>query len=244
MGTHTKKSPLWLPTTLGFALLLLAACGETKIETGDNSRDGITITATGEAEAVPDLMRANFSATGSAKTSEEALKVANFGADAVRKVLKDAKIPEKDYSTPGLYVNPEYNYTQNGQELIGYRATQAFEVVFRDLEEAGPLIDAIVANGGNAVSVNGTSLEVSDTGKASESARKDAVAKARAKAEAYADLFDVKIGELRYVQETSAPVGPVFDGRVAGAAKESGTTIDPGVTKIQVSIEARWSIED
>jgi len=244
MGIHTKKSPIWLPVTLGFSLLLLTACGETRIEAGDNSRDGITISATGEAEAVPDMMRANFSVTGSAKTSEEALKIANVGADAVRKVLKDAKIPEKDYSTPGLYVNPEYNYTQNGQELIGYRATQAFEVVFRDLEKAGSLIDEIVANGDNAVSVNGTSLEVSDTGKAAESARKDAVAKAQAKAESYADLFGVEIGELRYVQETSAPIGPAFDGRVAMADKESGTAIDPGVTKIRVSIEASWSIED
>jgi len=227
------------------AALFLAGCGDTHVTAGDAAaRDGITVTAVGEAKATPDTLRASLTASGSGATSEAALEQANQAAEAVRKALDDADVPEKDYSTPGLYVNPEYNYTQQGQELIGYRATQAFDIVFRDIENAGGVIDAIIAKSGNGVSVNGTSLEVSDTGVAAEAARKDAVAKAKAKAESYADLLGVDLGEVIYVQETSAPSGAVFDGRVAAAPKEAGTEIDPGTQNITVAVEIRWSLRD
>lgn len=225
------------------AALLLVGCGDTHVTAGDAAtRDGITVTAVGEAEATPDTLRVSLTASGSGATSEAALDQANRAADAVRKALDEADVPEKDYATPGLYVNPEYNYTQRGQELIGYRATQTFDIAFRDIENAGGIIDAIIASSGDGVSINGTSLEVSDTGEAAEAARKDAVAKAKAKAESYAELLGVEIGEVLYVQETSAPSGVVFDGRVAAGPKEAGTEIDPGTQNITVAVEIRWSL--
>jgi len=239
------RSNAFLPAVVLTAGALLVGCGDTHIDAGvGDTRDGITVTAVGEAEATPDTLRASLTASGTGTTSEIALENANRAAAAVREALDDAGVPEKDYSTPGLYVNPEYNYTQRGQELIGYRATQVFEVVFRDIENAGGVLDVIVAKSGDGVSINGTSLEVSDTGGAVEAARKDAVAKAKAKAESYADLLDVEIGEVRYVQETSAPGGMVFDGRVSAAPKEAGTEIDPGTQKITVAVEIRWSLRD
>jgi len=240
------RSNSLLPAVVLTAAVLLAGCGDTHIDAdGGDTRDGITVTAVGEAEATPDTLRASLTASGSGPTSEAALENANRAAAAVREALDDAGVPKKDYSTPGLYVNPEYNYTQQGQELIGYRATQAFEVVFRNIEKAGAALDAIIAKSGDGVSINGTSLEVSSTGGAAEAARKDAVAKAKAKAESYANLLGVEIGEVRYVQETSAPSGVIFDGRAAGAApKEAGTEIDPGTQKVTVVVEIRWSLRD
>lgn len=239
------RSNALLPALVLTAGVLLAGCGDTHIDAdGGGTRDGITVTAVGEAEATPDTLRASLTASGNGPTSEIALENANRAAAAVREALEDADVPERDYRTPGLYVNPEYNYTQQGQELIGYRATQAFEVVFRDIESAGGVLDVIIAKSGDGVSINGTSLEVSDTGGAAEAARKDAVAKAKAKAESYADLLNVEIGEVQYVQETSAPSGMILDGRVAAAPKEAGTEIDPGTQKITVAVEIRWSLRD
>lgn len=239
------RSNTLLPAAMLAAGVLLAGCGDTHINAGGGDvRNGITVTAVGEAEATPDTLRVNLTASGSDTTSEAALEKANRAAAAVREALSDAGVPEKDYATPGLYVNPEYNYTQQGQELIGYRATQTFEIVFRDIEKAGGVIDVIVQKGGDGVSINSTSLEVSDTGAATEAARKEAVAKARAKAESYAELLGVEIGKVLYVQETSAPSGVLYDGRAAAAPKEAATEIDPGTQKVSVSIEIRWSLRD
>lgn len=235
----------WIVLAVVGAIVLLAGCTKTTVVSPSAAgEDGITVSASGKAEAVPDRMRASIAASGVAKTSEEALEVANSAAKAIREALDEGGVEERDYSTQALYVNPEYNYTQRGQEIIGYRATQVFEIVFKDIEKAGEILDKIIASGGNNVSVSGTSLEISDTGEASAAARKEAIEKAREKAEQYAELLGAELGEVIYVREQQGG-GVVFDGRLAAGApsEKIGTEINPGEQTVSVDIEVRWAIK-
>jgi uncharacterized protein YggE len=201
------------------------------------------VQATGSTEEVPDAVQLSLSVSVLAETSEAALAAASSTAATVREVLIDQQVAETDVATQTLAVNPEYSYTETeGQKIVGYRATQIFEVLIRDAENAGDMVDLLVSRGGANLSINSTSPILLNATAGAVTAREDAVKKAREKAEAYADLLDVELGELVYVTEVVAPSN-VFVGAKSDAMAESAApTIDLGTQLVTVTIEVRWKV--
>lgn len=223
--------------------IALSACGET-VNIGENGvAQGITVQATGTADVVPDAVRVSLAVSVLAETNDVALAQASASADAVRQTLLDMKIDEADFATQGLSVNPEYTYTEaEGQKIVGYRATQVFDVLVRDAENAGAVIDAVIAKGGVNVSVNSTYPVVEDATAGAESAREDAVEKARAKAEAYAELIGVELGDIVYLTEINAPTNVVAAKSSDAMAEGAATQIDLGTQEVTVTVEVRWKL--
>ncbi|MEY3615690.1 MAG: hypothetical protein RLZZ518_691 [Actinomycetota bacterium] len=223
------------------SVFVLSACGET-VNIGDDAlAQGITVQATGVADVVPDAVRLSLSVSVLAESGEIALSQASTTADLVRSTLKDVGIAEADVATQTLSVNPEYSYTESeGQKLIGYRAFQVFDVLIRDAENAGAVVDALVAVGGANLSINSTYPVVDDATSGAEQARKDAVEKARAKAEAYAELLGVELGDLVYLTELAAPSNVSVMGKADVMAESAATVIDLGTQEVTVTVEVRW----
>lgn len=230
------------------AVVVLAGCGADRetVVVKDSSSRGVTVQATGTAMAVPDAVRMNLTVTVLADTSKNALSQASEVADKVRKALTDNGVKEKDIATQTVSVYPEYNYPQSGvQTLTGYRATQSFEVVIHKADTAGAVLDAVVAAGGDLVQIGGVTPVVLETSDAANKARAEAIANARAKAEDYAKLLDLKLGSVEYVTEISAPMSirsSFASGDDSGKA-ESPTEINLGEQQITVTVEVRWSIK-
>ena len=224
--------------------IALSACGET-VNIGENGvAQGITVQATGTADVVPDAVRVSLAVSVLAETNDVALAQASASADAVRQTLLDMKIDEADFATQGLSVNPEYTYTEaEGQKIVGYRATQIFDVLVRDATNAGAVIDAVISKGGVNVSVNSTYPVVEDATAGAESAREDAVAKARAKAEAYAELIGVELGDIVYLTEINAPTNVVVAKSSDAMAEGAATQIDLGTQEVTVTVEVRWKLD-
>ena len=224
--------------------IALSACGET-VNIGENGvAQGITVQATGTADVVPDAVRLSLAVSVLAETNDVALAQASASADAVRQTLLDMKIDEADFATQGLSVNPEYTYTEaEGQKVVGYRATQIFDVLVRDATNAGAVIDAVVSKGGVNVSVNSTYPVVEDATAGAESAREDAVAKARAKAEAYAELIGVELGDIVYLTEINAPTNVVAAKSSDAMPEGAATQIDLGTQEVTVTVEVRWKLD-
>lgn len=224
--------------------IALSACGET-VNIGENGvAQGITVQATGTADVVPDAVRLSLAVSVLAETNDVALAQASASADAVRQTLLDMKIDEADFATQGLSVNPEYTYTEaEGQKVVGYRATQIFDVLVRDATNAGAVIDAVVSKGGVNVSVNSTYPVVEDATAGAESAREDAVEKARAKAEAYAELIGVELGDIVYLTEINAPTNVVVAKSSDAMAEGAATQIDLGTQEVTVTVEVRWRLD-
>ncbi|MGA1170009.1 MAG: SIMPL domain-containing protein, partial [Ilumatobacteraceae bacterium] len=209
--------------------LVLAACGETVNIGDDGVAESITVQAVGTADVVPDSVRLSLTISVVSDSNEDALSLAASAADRVRGVLTDSGVATADIATQTLTVNPEYSYTEaEGQKIIGYRASQVFDVLIRDAEGAGAVVDAVVAAGGADVSINYTSPVVEDATASAVAARKDAVAKARAKAEEYAALLDVELGDVLYLTEVSSPNNVVIGAKADAAAESLGTTVDLG----------------
>ena len=230
--------------TVVVSALFLVCCGET-VNIGENGvAQGITVQATGTADVVPDAVRLSLSVSVMADTSETALSRVAISADAVRAALLKAGIDDADIATQTLAVNPEYTFTDaEGQKLIGYRATQVFDVLVRDAENAGAVVDAVVRAGGDAVAVNSTTPVLDDATDGATAARQDAVEKARAKAEEYAKLLGVELGDLVFLTELSAPTNIFVGAKSDAVSSESSTpVVDLGTQEITVTVEVRWQL--
>jgi uncharacterized protein YggE len=204
---------------------------------------GITVQASGVSDVVPDAVRLSLSVSVLADTSETALAEASLVADEVRDVLAARQVAEADIATQTLTVNPEYSYTEaEGQKIVGYRASQVFDVLLRDSENAGGVVDLLVSRGGESLSINSTYPVLLDATAGSVSAREDAVKKARAKAEAYADLLGVELGELVYLTEVTAPTNVVVGAKSDAMAESAPPVIDLGTQQVTVTIEVRWKV--
>ena len=202
----------------------------------------ISVSSTGTVKVTPDAVRLNASVSAIAKVSKDALSNANIAASKFRSAILANGIDKKYLSSTTLTVYPEYNYTQDaGNVLIGYRASQSFEVIIRNAAKAGEIVDAVVASAGDALYINGVTPFVYDNTKATEAARVSAVKNAKAKATSYAKLLGVKIGKIINLQESSAPSS--YPISMTQAKSDAGATeIDLGQQDISVSVSTKWAI--
>ena len=223
---------------------VLVGCGDT-VNVGDNGvSQGITVQATGVADVVPDAVQVSLSVSVVAEANDVALSQVATTAEVVRTTLEQLGIDAADIATQSVSVNPEYSYTEaEGQKIVGYRASQTFDVLVRDASAAGAVVDALVAAGGANLSINATIPVVNDSTAAAQAARDDAVAKARVKAEEYAKLLDVDLGDLVYLTEISAPTNITIGAKADVMAESASTVIDLGTQEVTVTVEVRWQID-
>ena len=202
----------------------------------------LTVSAEGSVKVTPDAVKVTGQVTVVDGTNAGALAKANTSSAAVRKALVANGVSTKDIATTSLTVYPEYNYTQDkGSVQIGYRASQSFTVVVKNASNAGAVVDAIAAAGGDYLQLQGVSPFVLDNTKATESARAAAVKNAKAKAASYAKLMGVKLGKVNYLTEGGATYNPPVYG-VMKAAADSATVIDLGTQDVSVSISVQWAL--
>lgn len=245
-----RSSRILVGALVGIASLSLAGCS---IGGGDTytgvpvGSDGVTVQGTGSVKVVPDGVAFSFAVTVIAESTQAAVASVADAADKARTALRDADVDEKDIATQSASVYPEYTYSSDGtQTLKGYRATQNFAVTLRDTDQAGSVVDAVVAAAGDAVQINSVTPVLIDTTDATNDAREKAIDNAKDKAEDYADLLDVDLGDVLVVTEVSAPSGvtPILardSGMVEGGAK---TQIDLGVQEVSVTVEVRWALSN
>jgi uncharacterized protein YggE len=203
----------------------------------------INVSATGSVKVSPDTVRINATVTFVGTTSAEAQSAITKTASAVRDALKSNGVETKYIKSRTVTIYPEYNYTTDkGSVLIGYRASQSFEIIVRNAVNAGTVVDAIVAAGGDKMNLEGVTPFVFDDTVATSAARTDAVTRAIAKAKHYAQLLGVKLGTVTSLEETGSPSAyPIM---MAMAKADSGATqIDLGQQDVSVSVTVKWSLK-
>ena len=225
------------------AISLLAVLAGGAVASSANAAERfIGVSATGTVKVKPDTVRLNATVAVVAGANKDALAGASASATKLRTALGANGIIPSYIKSNTLTVFPEYNYTADkGSTLAGYRATQSFEVIIRNASNAGTVVDAVVAAGGDSLAIDGVTPYVYDNTSATEKARVDAVARAKAKATSYARLLGVKLGKVTYLEESSSP--SPFPTMMAMAKSDAGATqIDLGQQDVSISIVARWSI--
>ena len=228
------------------ASLGLALVGSLLIASGANAAATdryISVSASGTIKVKPDAVRLNLTVSTVSATSATALATANAASTKVREALTANGITAQYLKSAKLSTFPEYNYTAaGGSVLIGYRASQSFEVIVRNAANAGVIVDAVVAAGGDALVVDGVTPYVYDDTEATQTARTAAVKKAKTKAASYAKLLGVKLGSVIFLEESTSGSSYPYMMAMAKSADSSATVVDLGQQDVTVSVSTKWSI--
>ena len=205
----------------------------------------LDITATGEVTRVPDLALISAGVVTRSATAGGAIQQAATRMSRVREALRQAGIADRDIQTSNISLNPEYTYGQNQPpKLNGYSASNTVTVRFRDIENAGKILDALVKEGANQIS--GPNLTIDRPEAALDEARAKAVAEGRARADLYARSLGMRVVKIVSVSESggSYPVPPPMPMYArAEAAQAADSKIDAGEQKLQVTVSMTFELQ-
>ncbi|MGH3249160.1 MAG: SIMPL domain-containing protein [Trebonia sp.] len=204
---------------------LAAATGSTRI----------TVTGTGTVTCTPNQLVLNMGVQVSGSSVGAALGSANDAVSRVTAALRAHGVAAADIQTSGLSIWP--NYPNNSQVPSGYGVSESLTATLNRVSVAGAQIDAAVHAGGNATTVSGISLNLTDDSALLASARARAVADAEAKATQYAKALGQPLGSvLSVTDQSSAQPLPQFAASSAAAGKS--VPVSPGTQQLSVSVTA------
>jgi uncharacterized protein YggE len=205
----------------------------------------LDINATGEVTRVPDLAVINAGVVTRSTTAGGAIQQAATRMARVREALRQAGIADRDIQTSNITLEPQYTYANNQPpKLNGYSATNQLSIRFRDIENTGKILDALVAQGANQI--NGPNLTIDKPEAALDEARAKAVAAARARADLYARSLGMRVVRVVSVSESggSYPVPPPMPMYArAEAAQAADSKIEAGEQKLQVNLAVTFELQ-
>jgi len=191
----------------------------------------ISVTGNGTIETVPDRVTFSFTVTTQADTAKAALAKNGAAADAVAAALQGAKLQTSD-----VMLQPQLN--DAGTAVLGYTASTTVTAE-TELAKAGPLVDAAVDAG--ATGVSGPSWSRSDYNALYRQALQNAVADAKAKAQALADSGNLTLGSITAMTEG----GGVQPLPFASAATDGGVAkLEPGTQTVDASVSVTFAALD
>lgn len=203
---------------------------------------GITVSGLGTVTLTPDLATIVIGVQSQASTAAKAQSAASKAMNRVIAAMGAQGIADVDMKTQWVSLQPQYNYGTNSsaRTITGYRATQSLSIKVRKIDTTGAVIDAAVAAG--ATQVSGIGFSVADQSAATAQARTAAMNDARQRAEALAKAAGVTLGALRSVTEAVSSPPVRYYGISDLAAPEASTTVQPGTTDVNVSVQATFAI--
>jgi uncharacterized protein YggE len=207
----------------------------------------LDVTAVGRVTATPDVatVRAGVvtqDATAATAVAQNAQRMAQ-----VVKALRAAGVAARDIATSNVGLAPQYRYTDNQPPVVtGYQATNSVTVRFRDIAASGAVLDALVTSGANQI--DGPAMSLSKPDAALDTARTDAVARARARAELYARAAGLRIDRIVSISENGendggSPTPPMMFRARAMAAQDAATVVLPGETDVTVTLAVRFLLK-
>jgi hypothetical protein len=206
----------------------------------------LDVVATGEVTRVPDIARISSGVVTTAPTASAALEQNARQMASVRAALRRAGVADRDIQTSAINLFPDYRQDEKGMgtpQIVAYRASNELTVKFRDIANAGRILDALVAQGANQI--NGPMLAIDRPEAALDEARVKALANARTRAELYAKALGKRVGRVLAVSEAGANYGgPVAMMRRGMAMGESASTqVEPGEQVLAVSLSVSFELE-
>ena len=203
----------------------------------------ITVTGSGSAAAVPDLVTLTLGVETRRETAAKAYDDAGKSASAVAAGLRSAGVADADLRTSGLNLRADLVWVEGqGQKVTAYVASTTLHVGIRSHGDAPAAIAAAVAAGGDDIRINGMEQGHADpsrvTGQAQEAAWHDAVARA----EQYATLASARLGSVVSISQQPAKSGPIPLGGMVRASYAEALPVEAGESVVSVSVTVEWEL--
>jgi uncharacterized protein YggE len=211
----------------------------------------ISVSATGEVWAKPDLALINLTVVNEAKTVAEALSENTERMNKVISFIEEQGIEEKDIKTTSFNIYPRYEwhkdteiYPEGERVLVGYEVIQNLQVKIIDMAKIGEIIQGATDAGANQI--GDLQFTIDDQDEFKKQAREQAIEKAKTKAKELASQLGVKL--IRISNFTESSVLPSFyvleKAEALGMGGEApAPQIETGENKIEVTVSITYEIK-
>jgi hypothetical protein len=180
-----------------------------------------------------------------APQAEAALRDNAQRMERVRGALRRLGIADRDIQTGTISLNQDYERPPEPRvgrpQPSGYVASNQLTIRFRDIANAGRIIDALVAEGVN--NVQGPMFGLTNQAAALDEARTKALGVARARADLYARTLGTRVRRIVSVSETGQH-GIIVTGEARGAmVMDASTRIEPGEQLVSTSLTVTFELD-
>lgn len=207
----------------------------------------VHVTGAGSVTAEPDIATIYLGVSVEKETVEEAREEAASAMTAVIDALKDNGIADRDIQTENFSIYPQYDYTEEGRILRGYRVNNTVNARVRVLDSLSDIIDDATTAGGDIVVVNSIQFMIEDPTPLQAQARTLAVKDAQVKAQILAEAGGVTLGKPITITETSRsavpPIAFAEEAEFAADSARTSTPIQAGELTVTVNITVVYEIE-
>jgi len=207
----------------------------------------ISVSGEGIVRVQPDMATLRFGVVTTADDPEEARRANATAAAAVLNAVRALGVPENKIQLEVLRLQPrrEYNDELRRYEEKGFEATRIVAVVLEDLEKLPDLVARVVQEGANRL--ESVAYDLKDRDAARDAALREAVTKARAKAQLIAATLGVELGSVQRVDEQgfSFPRPMVRMAEFAMAKDQAAPEPDAyaaGEIEVQANVQAAFEI--
>jgi uncharacterized protein len=228
--------------------LALAGCGSGSdrvdprgVEHGETL---LSLSATGEAEAVPDVATIMIGVETFGADAKAANEANSRKAAEIAKALEEFGVADRDIQTANLSLSRIDYGKRKGQ----FQASNTLTVRLSDVPKAGEAVAAATTAGANVLS--GPSLQIDDPEKANRGAYIAAYKAARTRAEAYAEAAGMEISRVLAIRDggqSGSPPPPYAMAEMAADAAAISVapppSIRPGVTRTSVTVQVDFALE-
>ena len=245
-----KRYNYWFLAIGTLLILALTACDvniASEVLSSSTTDRAIHVTGSGSVTGEPDIATLDLGVSAEKETVAEAREEAASAMTALIASLKANNVAEKDIKTENFSIHPQYDYTDSGRILRGYRVNNTVRAKIRELATLSDVIDAAAAAGGNSIVINSIQFMIDDTTPLQTQARSLAVKDAEAKAQTLAESSGVTLGEPITITESTYFEGPPIPFATAEAAFDdaarTATPIVAGELTVTVNVTVVYEIE-
>jgi len=223
-------------------LLLAAPVSRAADSQGEDGPRTVTVRGEGMAAAVPDVAEITAGVMNQAERASEAMTTTAQQIAGLIATLQDFGIAARDIETGRLSLQPVYPRQPRDQSTppvpVAFRAESSVTLRLRQLDQAGALLDLLLASQVNRI--DGIRFSIADPAPLLDAARRKAMADARHRAELYAGEAGAALGPVLAIQESEAlPPRPVL--RSAMMA-EAASPIAPGESEVRAVISVTFAL--
>ncbi|MET0183180.1 MAG: SIMPL domain-containing protein [Caulobacterales bacterium] len=210
---------------------MLGACGDPTL---------LTVNASASTRTAPDLAIVSLGVIARGANARAAQEAQSTRMDAVLEAARAAGVAAADVQTVGYSLEPQYAYVRGAAPRItGYVSRNIVTLRVSDLSAVSRLIDATVAEGANEL--QGIQFTFKDIEASREQAIAQAISRARARAQTYAEAADMRVVKVRAIIEPGSALAASElrrDGYLTAPQTEqsANAAINPGELDNQASV--------
>jgi len=206
----------------------------------------ITVCGTAHVAVAPDRATLSLGLTHVASTASSALAVVAERSQLLAEVLSEIGFTDHDWTTQGIAAAEEWEWRDNTNTKVGYRATTGVIVRVVDLDRVSALLSRAVDEA--AAEIRDVSWSVSENNPARRALLGAAAIDATHRADAYAEALGLQRGVVEEVSDL--PIVPrsgirqessLFAARSKAADSSIQMNINPGEIDLEASVHVRFA---